>query len=122
MVKDIRYTTPTYINVGDEVYFSDSGELFGTVMSESENVSALNIVPSSKYFTDSSGNVVEVFYPDDESRIDAKGRIECQGYYTKDGGFTVDGRKYLAPGQSVEVHTELVTLTVTVTSIDKLAE
>ena len=121
-VKDIRYTTPTYINVGDKVYFADSSEFFGTVMSESENVNALNITPASKYFTDSNGNIVEVFYPDGESRVDAKGRVQCAGYYTEDGGFTIDGRTFIAPGQTVTVNTELVTLTVTVTSIDLITE
>ena len=62
-----------------------------------------------------------MFYPSD-TRIDAKGRIECMGYYNGEGGFTVDGRKYLAPGQSVDVKTELVTVTVTITSIDLIKE
>ena len=121
-VEDIRYTTPNYINVGDEVYFADSGELFGTLMSESENTNALNIVPASKYFKDSNGNVVQVFYPDGESRVDAKGRISCRGYYDESGGFSVDGRQYIAPGQTLNVRTELVTLTLTVTSIEAIAE
>ena len=121
-VKDIRYTTATYVNVGDKVYFADNDELFGAIMSESEdNENALGITPSSKYFTDSEGKVVEVFYPSD-TRIDVKGRIECTGYYNGEGGFTVDGRKYLAPGQTVEVRTELVTVTITVTSIDLIEE
>ena len=90
-------------------------------MSESENVNALSITPAVKHFTDSEGKVVEVFYPSD-TRIDAKGRIECMGYYNDKGGFTVDGRKYLAPGQSVDVQTELVTVTVTITSIDLVKE
>ena len=120
-VKDIRYTTATYVNVGDKVYFADNDELFGTIMSESENVNALSITPASKYFTDSEGKVVEVFYPSD-TRIDVKGRIECMGYYNDEGGFTVDGRKYLAPGQSVEVRTELVTVVITITSIDLIEE
>ena len=110
-----------YVNVGDKVYFADNGELFGTVMSESENVNALSITPASKHFTDSKGNVVEVFYPGD-TRIDVKGRIECTGYYNDEGGFTVDGRKYLAPGQTVNIQTDLVTVTITVTDIDLIEE
>ena len=121
-IDDIRYTTPTYINVGDKVYFADSGELLGEFISESDNVNALNITPASKYFTDSDGNVVEVFYPDGESRVDAKGRIQCKGYYSNDGGFSIDGRNYLAPGQSINVKTELVSVTINIMSIDPLAE
>ena len=119
-IENIRYTTPTYLNVGDEVYFADSGELLGTLISESENVNALNITPASEYFTDTNGNIVEVFYPDEESRVDTKGRIECRGYYGEDGGFSVDGRHYLAPGQSISVNTELVTVTINILSIEAL--
>ncbi len=121
-IEDIRYTTPTYMNVGDKVYFSDNGELLGTLLSESDNVNALNITPASKYFTDSNGNIVVVFYPDGESRVDVKGRIECVGYYGEDGGFSVDGRHYLAPGQSISVRTELVSVTINIMSIELLAE
>ena len=120
-VEDIRSTTASYVDVGDKVYFADDNELFGTLMSESENVNALSITPASKYFTDSKGNVVEVFYPSD-TRIDVKGRIECMGYYNEEGGFCVDGRKYIAPGQTVNVRTELVTVTLTITSIEAIVE
>ncbi len=118
-VDNIRYTTPSYVNVGDVVYFGDTGELFGVLISESENQSVLSITPASEIFIDSSGNVKEVFY-DEDTRIDAKGRIECKGLYTEDGGFCVDGTRFLAPGQTVEINTELVTLVITVTSIDKV--
>ncbi len=121
-VDNIRYTTPSYLEVGDEVYFADSGELFGILMSESDNVNALNITPASEYFTDANGNVIEVFYPDEESRVDTKGRIECRGYYDEDGGFSIDGRHYIAPGQSVSVKTELVTFTLRITDIALKAE
>ncbi len=121
-VDNIRYTTPAYLEVGDEVCFADNGELFGKLMSESDNVNALNITPASEYFTDSKGNVVEVFYPDEESRVDTKGRIECRGYYDEDGGFSIDGRHYIAPGQSVNVRTELVTFTVRITDIAPLTK
>lgn len=121
-IEDIKYTTPTYINVGDKVYFADNGELIGEFMSESDNANALNITPASKYFYDSNANVVEVFYPDGETRVDAKGRILCKGYYGEDGGFSVDGRHYLAPGQSINVKTELVSVTINIMSIEPLSE
>ena len=121
-VENIRYTTPAYLEVGDEVYFADGGDFFGKLMSESENVNALNITPASEYFTDAGGNVVEVFYPDEESRVDTKGRIECRGYYDEDGGFSIEGKHYIAPGQTVKVRTELVTLTVRITDIAPLTK
>ncbi len=121
-IDDIRYTTPSYIDIGDEVYFADSGEYFGKLISESENKNALSITPASEYFTDSQGNVVEVFYPDGETRVNARGRLVCEGYYTEDGGFSVGGKQYLASGQTLKLRTELVTVTVKITSIEPSAE
>lgn len=120
-IEDIRYSTPTYMNVDDKVYFAD-GELLGTLMSESDNVNALNITPCAKYFTDNNGNIVEVFYPDSESRVDVKGKIQCKGYYDDEGGFSIDGRHYIAPSQNIEVKTELVSVSINIMSIEPLAE
>ena len=55
-IENIRYSTPSYLNVGDEVYFDDGSGLLGTLVSESENVNALNITPASEHFTDANGN------------------------------------------------------------------
>ena len=94
----------------------------GTLMSESENQSALNITPASKYFTNSEGKVVEAHYPNEESRVNARGRMLCVGGYNDEGGFCIDGKTYIAAGQTVEVYTEYVTVTVTVTSIELYEE
>lgn len=121
-IEDIRYTTPNYINIGDKVYFASNGALMGTLMSESENQSALNITPASKYFTNSEGKVVEAHYPNEESRVNARGRMLCVGGYNDEGGFCIDGKTYIAAGQTVEIYTEYVTVTVTVTSIELYEE
>ena len=101
------------------MYFGDTGDEFGVFVSESGNQSAFGITPASEIFIDSSGNTKEVFY-EEETRIDARGRIECRGIYTEEGGFCVGGTRYIAPGQTVEINTDLVTLFITVTSIDKV--
>ena len=118
-IENIRYTTPSYMNVGDAVYFGDTGEFFGVLISESENQSVLSIMPASEIFIDSAGNLKEVYY-DEDTRIDARGRIECKGIYNEEGGFCIDGTRYIAPGQTIEINTELVTLNIIVTSIDKV--
>ena len=119
---DIRYTTPTYIHVDDSVYFTSNGKLFGTLLSESENQDALNIMPASKSFVDSNGEVREVFYPNNESRVTARGRLLCSGYYDSDGGFYVDGNIYIAAGQTVAVRTETVSVNMRILSIDLYAQ
>lgn len=117
-VDDVRYTTPNYINVGDKVVFASNGEEFGTIIEESDGMSniALSVTPSSKIFTD-NGQVIEVFYPNNESRVDIKGRLQCQGTYSEDGGFLVNGSTYLSAGQTVKVQTELVNLELRVLEI-----
>ena len=121
-VDHIRYTTPNYINVGDEVVFASSGEEFGTIIEESEDASniALSVTPSSEVFTD-NGQVIEVFYPNNESRVDVKGRLLCRGTYSEDGGFLVNGSTYLSAGQTVMAKTEWVTIELRVLEI-KAAE
>ncbi len=119
---DIRYTTPNYINVDDKVYFESNGKLFGTLISESENKEALSIRPASKEFIDSNGEVKEVFYPNNESRVTARGRLVCEGYYDEDGGFYIDGNIYVAAGQSIAVCTERVSVTMRILSIDEYVE
>ena len=117
-IEDIRYTTPNYITVGNKVYFASSGELLGTLLSASENQGALNVTPASKYFTDSSGKIVEVFYLNEEYRVDAQGRLLCVGSYSDNGGFCIGGNIYVASGQSIQVYTEMVSMTITVTAIE----
>ncbi len=117
-IEDIRYTTPKYVRVGDKVYFESDGELFGTLISESEkNKEPLNITLASKNFTDSKGNIIEVFYPE-ETRVNAKGRMLCQGSYNE-SGFALDGSRYIAAGQSVDVYTDNVSVTLKIISIER---
>ena len=121
-IEDIRYTTPNYINVGDSVYFASNGELLGTLLSASENQGALDITVGSKYVTDSNGEVHEIFYPKEETRVNAKGRILCVGSYSEEGGFCMGGSTYIAAGQSIEVYTEFVSVNITVTSVELYEE
>ena len=117
-VDDIRYTTPNYLSIDDKVYFKSTGNIMGNIITESkDNQAVLNITPAKKYFTDSKGDIKEVSYPEQESRVDAKGRLLCLGSYSADSGFCIDGNTYIAPGQYVEVYTEMVTLTLKITDI-----
>ncbi len=118
-VEDIRYTTPNYMNIGDKIYYHD-GEELGVLVAESDDMSnlALSVTPASKLFLNDDGVMEEVFYPNNESRVDAKGRILCRGIYTAEGGFLVNGSQYLSSGQTIAVHTETVTITIEIQSIE----
>lgn len=117
-VDDIRYTTPHYVNVGDKLVFAEDGKEFGALIEASEGASdmALKVTPAVKTFTD-NGQVIEVFYPNNESRVDATGRVHCRGTYSEDGGFLVNGSTYLSAGQTVQVRTELVAFNLRVLEI-----
>ena len=118
-VKNIRYTTPNYINVNDKIYLASSGEQLGTIIEESDEMSniALSVTPSSEVFIE-NGKYIEVYYPNGESRVDANGRFLCQGAYTDDRGLLINGATHITAGQSIEVRTELVTLTINITNIE----
>lgn len=117
-IEDVRYTTPNYINIGDKVYFADSGDEFGTLINVSENMGALSITPASQIFTDSNGNIVEVFYPNSETRISAIGKLVCSGRYSDDGSFFVNGSTYVASGQYVKVNAPHATVTIRIDDIN----
>lgn len=120
-VKDIENDTQFYINNGDIVYFKETGKNFGAIMESSEASSVpLTIAPASKTFVE-NGSVIHVNYPK-ETRIDAIGRIKCEGNFSSDGTFLLNGSDYISPGQLLTVCTEKVTLQITVVSIEAIEE
>ncbi len=124
-IQDIRNSTQDYINIGDVVYYSEDGEVLGTLLGYIDDATKpLTYGAAEDYFVDQAGNTQLVTYPltdQPSDRIDATGRFSCKGIYTEDGGFLVNGSRYLAPGQEIQVRTELVTLTITIKDI-KLPE
>lgn len=122
-IENIRYTTPNYMNIGDKIYYADDGEEMGVLIEESKNNSnrPISESPAGQLFVAEDGSVQEVFYPD-ETRVDVKGRMRCRGLYTEDGGFLVNGSRYLSAGQTVSVYTELVTINIVIRDIELMEE
>ncbi|MBE6576641.1 MAG: DUF4330 family protein [Ruminococcaceae bacterium] len=116
-IENVRYTTPNFISVEDKVYFASNGEQFGTIINASENMSALDTTLPSENFTTATGEIVEVFYPNNETRVKAMGRLECDGRYSSDGSFLVNGKEHIAMGQYIDVKTEYVTVTIRIDEI-----
>lgn len=119
-IENIRYTTVNFINIGDTVYFVSDGEEFGTLTNVSENMGAVSYTPASEYFTKSNGEIVKVMYPNNQSRVDAQGRLNCIGRYSDEGGFLVNGSTYIASGQYIDVQTEYVSVTIRIDEITLL--
>ncbi len=123
----VSYTIPGFLHDGDKLYYSDgaeAGELLGvTEYSSYTELTAENetliLMPATKYVNDRDGNPVLAAYPE-FTYIDVTGAFLCQGAYTSDGYFGLGGDKYLAVGQKLTLYTDMVTLNLTITSIEKL--
>ena len=120
-VENIRNSTTSYLNIDDAVYYANDGEKLGTLRGDSaESLNAVQVYPATEYFIDANGNTVEESYPKSDSptaRVDIEGKILCTGSYSEASGFLVNGSRYLAPGQTIEVQTETVSFVMTVKEI-----
>lgn len=118
-VKNIEHTTPNYIDNGDEVYFKDSGEKFGTIMEISDGaIDPLSVIPSTQTFVENASTITVTYPP--KTRIDANGRIKCEGKISADGTFLLNGSDYISAGQKYVICTEKVTLEITIQGIEPI--
>ena len=116
-IKNIEHTTPNYIDNGDEVYFKDSGRKFGTIMESSDAATfPLTVTPSTQTFVENASTITVTYPP--ETRIDATGRIKCEGKISSDGTFLLNGSDYISAGQTYIICTEKVTLEITIQGIE----
>ena len=122
-IKDIRYTTEAYMEVGDKLFFYDSGDELGELIkpsdeaSDEEKKALRHVNATTTIITEENGNkAMEVLYPDN-TRVDAYGRMICKGTYTEESGFLVEGTKYIAPGNTIKIKTEKVTVNIIITEI-----
>jgi len=128
-IENIRYSTTTYVDVGNIIRDAKDGEELGKLLSYADTSSDVALLPEPAfvYFPDSEGNLKQVYYPhnqndsspfDQSDRVNATGRFSCMGRYAnEDGSLLVNGSKYLVSGQTIEVQTERVTLTLTIKNI-----
>lgn len=110
-VSEIRYTSGKYIASGNEVYLDGSGIHLGTIDGNS------TILPSEMYVENSSGDQLIINYPKD-TRVDVTGQIKCMGIKKSDG-FYLNGTYSLSPGSTLNVYTEMLNFSFTITDIAK---
>ena len=120
-ITDIKNTTTTYFNVGDKIVFAEDGSEFGVLTTATPNVNNALFVDVCylPYIPSEGGTVVEVPYPEG-TRSNAYGRLICKGSYTNESGFLLNGTRPITPGQSIEIQTEKVSVTIKIT--DKITE
>ena len=116
-IDNINATTTRFIQENDEIRFASDNMRFGTLVKSSQGNSdtVLSVTPSSEMFID-NGQAFYVFYPED-TRVNATGVIYCEGAYSDNGIFLVNGSRAIASGEQIKVYTDEVTVTLSVKSI-----
>ncbi len=119
-ITNIKETTMSYFDVGDKVVIAEDSTDFGylTTASEDVNNALLPNVPTVPYISP-EGKLFNLAYPED-ARKNATGRLICRGSYSDENGFLLNGTRPITPGQTIEVHTEDVTVVIKIT--DKVTE
>lgn len=116
-VENLRYTTPSFFDIGDRVYLRDGSNTYmGTLISrENGSTDALTITLSSQYIQSDTG-FISAYYAEN-TLVDISGRILCDGMLGEDGYFLLGGDVYVAQGQTLSVCTDLVSFDLIVTNI-----
>ena len=100
---------------GNDVFFTSNDKKIGTLTSEK------TIVPAEMFITLSDGTIIKSESPDG-SKIDVRGGIEVSGVFGEDGSFMLNGNTRLAPGSTLDFHTDTITVSALITEIKQLAE
>lgn len=127
-VSGMDSTLPDFLGEGNALYFADAGKAgvlcgvseFSNMTAISAGSPALIIKPHTVYVDDGNGAVVSAAYPDNKL-VDAEGAFRCNGAYSDDGRFSVEGKSFITIGQTVTLYTDTVTLNVTVTDISPIS-
>lgn len=116
-VENLRYTTPSFFDIGDRVYLRDGSNTYmGTLISrENGSTDTLTITLSSQYIQSDTG-FISAYYAEN-TLVDISGRILCDGMLGEDGYFLLGGDVYVAQGQTLSVCTDLVSFDLIVTNI-----
>ena len=99
-ITDVKKSLAESVSEGDVLYTED-GEVFGKI----DRV--ISVLPSGSG-DDPAGEPWEV-----------RAIAVCEGYFAE-YGFLVNGKIYASPNYELKLHTEKMTVSVTVTDIDKL--
>ena len=117
-IENIRHTTPGYFNYGDRVYLADTQEELGVLINASNDSEIVwRRTPASEMVLNEEQQLVEFYYPEN-TRVSVQGRLQCSGTYSEDGGFLLNGSRYLSAGQTLAVQTELVSVEILIQSIE----
>lgn len=108
-VSEIKYTSGKYFISGGELFLDSPDIQLGTIDGN------CTFVPSEVYLELGDGVFAQSTYPKD-TYIDVFGAVKCTGAVREDG-FYLEGSYSITPGMKLNVHTEMLDFTLTVTDI-----
>ncbi|MBQ8837169.1 MAG: DUF4330 family protein [Clostridia bacterium] len=108
-IENIQAESADCFKDGDTVYWPAYECDFGTLVGDIEYTDAV-------YYVEDDGQIFELTL-DDHSRIDVRGTIECKGNFNKDGSFSLNGNKYIAPGTYAYLYFTSIHANVVITDI-----
>ncbi|MBE6570407.1 MAG: hypothetical protein E7658_09370 [Ruminococcaceae bacterium] len=112
-IKDIRATSVKYLYEGAAFYINDNGDYLGAVISVEDT-------PAMKEYLTSDGQ--HVYVPnntEDErvNRVDISGSFAANGIKGEDGAFYLNGSRFIAPNEELEIGSKEFSVTVVIDSI-----
>lgn len=113
VIKDIRASSVKYLYEGAAFYFKDNGDYLGAIVSV-EDTPAMK-----EYITKDGQHVYVPNNTEDErvNRVDISGSFAVSGIRGEDGYFYLNGNRYLAPNEELEIKSKDLSVTVIVESI-----
>ena len=112
-VQNIRSTSGDLFEDGTEFLLKD-GTVFGTVSGD------VAVTPAELYMENEEGKCILTYYPEagDDSRIDVSGTFLAKASVSADKGFLLlNGKYYLAPGQSWTLYSGELVVDVLITNV-----
>lgn len=113
-ISEIRYTSSKYFYTGSKVYLDNGNIVIGTIEGN------CTVLPAEAYVDGPDGAPILTNYPKD-TYVDVMGNIKCMGI-EKEEGFYLNGTYSLAPGSRINVHTEMLNFSMTITEIAKISK
>ena len=107
------------LKIKAEVYFADGTKMGELTLHPAASIGqAVHATAADTLIKDDQGNYVSVTVPDGY-REDIFGEMICHAVVDENGAVRIGGETVVTPGQKLTVHTELVTLVITVTSVER---
>jgi len=115
-ISDIRSTSEKFLKDGTAFYIEESGDYFGVLVGDPA------VTYAKKLYVDMQGNTVEVVNNTDEeglSRIDVEGAFQISATMGENGFLMLNGNRYIAPNQEIQLHSRELFVNIQINSIVK---